>query len=532
MNSLDLNLLGPERSLINVTDAEWRTREINIMSLVRSFLSQLSPGQDITKISLPSVLCHPFSMLELISHRELLLFHILFELNHYTDPLERFMVVVKWFLGLVRSETMEKKPFNPVIGETHVCWVVNQLDEQNQPENITEFISEQVSHHPPVSAFFLRNAKYNITVEGATCFGVKLSTNSATVTTSGPVTVTTENEEFHLTKCVPDLNICNTVMPGKKYIIWTGEVKISCPQYGLVAAIYTEERYGRVNGIQGIVYHQNEPNKHIYRLDGVCGQKTYYWQSGKEKEKKILIDHSALKEAWIDYLPPHLRSEYDSLKLWVPVADAIIKNDMARADLEKKKIEADQRIRQAEKFGAGKQDEGIHFKRDPDSLSAMWQFRYNVFIMEMIKNGSTIRPPDPIPVHVPQPEETGLSNPNSPREEDIISEPEQIPNQSVADGVPMPVTAPVNNDNIVKPPQIPAPDTEPVTNPTEQSTVVTNPSPSDNSTTHETSVDQTEDTEKSREQKKKELKELEKKIVSKARELKGGLIPTQDIMKT
>jgi hypothetical protein len=153
MNSLDL--LGPERSLINVTDAEWRSREINIMSLVRGFISQISPGQDITKISLPSELCHPFSMLELISHRQLLLFHILFELKQYNDPLERLMVVVKWFLGLIRSETMEKKPFNPVYGETHIAWVAN--DEKDQPENITEFIAEQVSHHPPVSAFFVRN---------------------------------------------------------------------------------------------------------------------------------------------------------------------------------------------------------------------------------------------------------------------------------------------------------------------------------------------------------------------------------------
>jgi len=281
---------------------------------------------------------------------------------------------VKWFIGLIRSETMEKKPFNPVIGETHVCWVINKTDDK--PETITEFISEQVSHHPPVSAFFIRNAAYNITIEGATCFGVRISTNSATVTTSGTVTITTESEVFELTKCVPDLNICNTVMPGKKYIIWNGEVKISCPQSGFVASIMTEERYYRANGIQGVVYHRDDPNKMIYQFNGVCGQKTNYWPIGKEKEKKVLIDHSILKEAYIQYLPRHLRSEFDSLRLWVHVADAIIKNDMARADSEKKKIEAAQRIRQQDKYKGGKQDEGFHFKRDPDDLYT-WHFRYN-----------------------------------------------------------------------------------------------------------------------------------------------------------
>jgi len=332
-------------------------------------------------------------MLELISHREMLLFHILFELEQFTDPLERFMVIVKWFVSLTRSETMEKKPFNPVIGETHLSWVDNGSDDY------TEFISEQVSHHPPVSAFFVRNMTRNISIEGAAWFGVKLSTNSATVTTSGPVTVTTNEETFELTKCVPDLNICNTVMPGKKYIIWTGEVRISCPQSGLVASIITEERYYRVNGIQGTVYHRDDPNKHIYKIDGVCGQKTYYWTLDKPKDKRLLIDHSQYKEAFIQYLPKHLRSEFDSLRLWVPVVDAIIKNDMPTADNEKKKIEAAQRIRQAEKINAGKQDEGLYFKRDPDSLNANWQFRYNISLIDTIKNGTI---PESLQKVVPQ----------------------------------------------------------------------------------------------------------------------------------
>jgi hypothetical protein len=414
MNSLDQ--LGPERSLINVTDAEWKSREINIMSLVRGFISQISPGQDITKISLPSELCHPFSMLELISHRQLLLFNILFELKQYNDPLGRFMVVVKWFLGLLRSETMEKKPFNPVYGETHIAWVANDKD---QPENITEFIAEQVSHHPPVSAFFVRNKTENITIQGATCFGVKLSMNSATVTTCGPVTITTETETYNISKCVPDLSICNTVMPGKKYMIWNGEVKISCPQSGYEVSIITEERYGRVNGIKGTVYHQDEPNKHIYKFEGVCGQKTNYWQVGKEKEKDILIDHSALEESYIDYLPRNLRTEFDSLRLWVPVVKEIIKDDMEQADLEKKKIEAAQRVRSAEKKSAKKLDEGIYFKRE--SGSDIWQFRNNVSVQEII-NGH------------------GASNPSN-------SEPEQ----SVADGMPLPEKSPVHDNSDISP---------------------------------------------------------------------------------
>jgi hypothetical protein len=39
-------------SLVNVSaeEAEWRTRKINLFSLLRGFLSQISPGQDLTKV--------------------------------------------------------------------------------------------------------------------------------------------------------------------------------------------------------------------------------------------------------------------------------------------------------------------------------------------------------------------------------------------------------------------------------------------------------------------------------------------------
>jgi len=369
--------LGPERSLVNEQDAEWRTREINMVQLVRSFLSQIYPGQDISKISLPSVLCHPFSMLEIISHRELLLFHVLFELDNIQDPLERLLVVLKWYLSITRTETLEKKPFNPIISETHICCANHTPDDQS------EYISEQVSHHPPISAFILRNKSHQITIQGSASFAVKLFTNSAKVTTSGPVGIRTERDGYDVTGFVPNISINNTVMPGRKYIYWNGEIKISCPESGYVASLTFEERPYRVNGIQGCVYHKADPNKNIYIIDGICGQTSQYWTPENPLEKKTLIDHSQLKEAYIEYLPSQLRPEFDSLRLWVPVANAIIKNDMITADQEKKKIEEAQRVRLAEKNGSENQEEGTYFRKDPNSTT--WQFKDNVSVPELLR---------------------------------------------------------------------------------------------------------------------------------------------------
>ena len=69
-------------------DGEWRGRKINLMSVFKSFISQLRPGQELTKISLPTVLCHPFSMLEFVGQRELSLIHILFKIHMEENPLK------------------------------------------------------------------------------------------------------------------------------------------------------------------------------------------------------------------------------------------------------------------------------------------------------------------------------------------------------------------------------------------------------------------------------------------------------------
>lgn len=136
------------------------------------------------------------------------------------------MLVLKWYLTVVRNETLEKKPFNPVIGETHMCWV------DNGQSDYSEYISEQVSHHPPVSAWVVRNRNRKYTLSSNTSFGVKFGRNYVAVTTSGAVNLTTPLDTYEANK-LPDLKI-NNVIKGKKYIMWEGEVTISCPESGYI----------------------------------------------------------------------------------------------------------------------------------------------------------------------------------------------------------------------------------------------------------------------------------------------------------
>lgn len=162
--------MSEEKGISNssVFDCEWRTRPINLLSVLRSFVSQLMPGDELTKMSFPSELCHPFSMLELISHRQLSHFSALFGVNKAQDAEGRFLAALKWLVTLLQAEVMEKKPFNPVIGEQHICWV------EQSDDNWTEFVSEQVSHHPPISSFFVRYTPYSFM---SNCAGTRRKTS-------------------------------------------------------------------------------------------------------------------------------------------------------------------------------------------------------------------------------------------------------------------------------------------------------------------------------------------------------------------
>jgi len=53
-----------------------------------------------------------------------------------------------------------KKPLNPILGEHFTCkW---KFDDGSE----SLYIAEQVSHHPPMSAYFYMNPEHHIRIDG------------------------------------------------------------------------------------------------------------------------------------------------------------------------------------------------------------------------------------------------------------------------------------------------------------------------------------------------------------------------------
>jgi oxysterol-binding protein-related protein 9/10/11 len=86
-----------------------------------------------------------------------------------SDPEQRAVLVLKWFLSTLkqqyssRNEKLgsEKKPLNPFLGELFL----GQWEGEDDGSTLT-LVSEQVSHHPPVTAYHIASANNSVQLSG------------------------------------------------------------------------------------------------------------------------------------------------------------------------------------------------------------------------------------------------------------------------------------------------------------------------------------------------------------------------------
>jgi hypothetical protein len=166
------------------TDADYQCRDENEGSVVTSLISQLRVGMDLSKVTFPTFVLEPRSMLERItdfmSHPDLI-----FGAEKCPDPEERFIRVLQYYLaGWHIKPKGVKKPYNPVLGEFFRC----RYDYSNGTRGF--FVAEQVSHHPPISAFFYISPENRLTIVGELRPKSKFLGNSVSTTMEGENRIT------------------------------------------------------------------------------------------------------------------------------------------------------------------------------------------------------------------------------------------------------------------------------------------------------------------------------------------------------
>lgn len=153
-------------------------------SILWALLKQVKPGMDLSRVTLPTFILEPRSFLDKLSD---FYFHcdILSRAAREEDAYSRIKEVVRWYLsGFYKKPKGLKKPYNPILGETFRCYWGNPNGTK------TYFVAEQVSHHPPVSAFYVSNRKEGYVVNCSCLAKSKFYGNSSSAILDGTATLT------------------------------------------------------------------------------------------------------------------------------------------------------------------------------------------------------------------------------------------------------------------------------------------------------------------------------------------------------
>ncbi|GAM26944.1 hypothetical protein SAMD00019534_101190 [Acytostelium subglobosum LB1] len=313
----------------------------SIMKQAFGFMkNHLKVGSDMTKMPIPATFVAPMSFLVAIQQHSAIYTHLLMAADSIKDPEQRFLQVLKYHLTWPKM-FFPKNPLNPILGEVYENEVQHIDEKTNQPieGDRTKFISEQISHHPPVSCFHFHNEKHGIqyTARQQITPVFKGKHIRADMDVKSTITLKNHNETYYNDK-FPDgfLRILRWKFE------FTGKYHFVCPESGYSAVINFKDKPilgGKWHDMHVLVCKGNES---LYELNGTHVD-VLNITSLKDKSTSVFINYATMRTEAIIEEPFETLKENNSIKVWKGVADSFAKKDGRRAGLEKQKIEEAQR---------------------------------------------------------------------------------------------------------------------------------------------------------------------------------------------
>ncbi|CAI6093403.1 unnamed protein product [Clonostachys chloroleuca] len=369
------------------------------------------------RFSLPSQLLEPTPNLEYWNYLDAP--NAFVAIGESDEALDRMLEVVRFWLtkDLKYIKGKPCKPYNSVLGEFFRCnWETednapvirtSELDEALEnglsslkvpskdsknassvslsiPQHNTSgtpdrkavkvsYLTEQTSHHPPVSAFHVTCPEKGISARGFDQITAKFTGTSVKVLPGEHnmgIFITLDRrdgEEYQLTHPAAHLG---GILRGALSISVSEMAYITCPKTKIKAILhYVEEGWlGRTtNKIDGVIFKYDPENDTINRVQDVpeadvlarlsgpwkekvmfsLGPKTF--KSVPPEEQHILIDVGPLTVAPKVLPPNEQQAENESLRLWSGVTNAIHSKQFSKATSIKVELEEAQRVKARER---------------------------------------------------------------------------------------------------------------------------------------------------------------------------------------
>ncbi|MCJ1313950.1 Oxysterol binding protein [Agyrium rufum] len=282
------------------------------------------------------------------------------------DPEKRALLVLKWFLTTLkqqyasRSDKLgsEKKPLNPFLGELYT----GKWDDENGTTNL---ISEQVSHHPPVTAYSIWNDKHGIRLQG---YNGQKASFSRTIHIKqighALLHIDAYDEDYIFT--LPSIHIEGLIY-GNPFVELNKSTYISSSS-GFVARIdYSGKGWvsGKKNAFSAVLYRAGHEKDPLYTAEGQWSDNFVIKEGsgGKKAREVISFQHKDVKTSPLQVPPLEQQDELEANRAWGKVKEGILKGDMDLVGAEKTKIETSQRELRKKEAAEGREWSRRYFSR-------------------------------------------------------------------------------------------------------------------------------------------------------------------------
>ncbi|XP_038068641.1 oxysterol-binding protein-related protein 9-like isoform X2 [Patiria miniata] len=348
-------------------------------SVISHLLSQVRLGMDLTKVVLPTFILERRSLLEMyadfLAHPD-----IFATISDLESPKDRIVQVVKWFMTAfhaARNSSIAKKPYNPILGETMRCWW--DLGTQNgkidvNEEQVTEgpvpwatkdqvtFIAEQVSHHPPISAFYAEHVNKQMSINAHIWTKSKFLGLSIGVENVGQACVSDlkHDEEYIMT-------FPNGYGRSILTIPWFemgGKCIISCAKTGFTGTVtfLTKPFYGgKRNRVTAEITHVSDRKPFMTITGEWNGVLMAKYANG---QTEVFADTTTMKADKKRIMPTEKQGEYESKKLWKGVTHYLKTKNIDKATECKHFLEQRQRQEAKDRKETGEKWQTKYFHED------------------------------------------------------------------------------------------------------------------------------------------------------------------------
>jgi len=314
-------------------------------SIIWSIIKQLKIGESVKHLQLPTFVLQPRSLLEKLTD-SLVHPEIIQDISRMDNPQQRFMAVLQFYVGGWHyRQPGVRNPLNPVIGEIFRCkW--------SHGDSESVYFAEQLSHHPPHSAFVYYNAKrgYALNANLAPTY-VTFKGNSAETHIQGILRLHVFGKKFDeeiYEMTYPSMIVKGILFGALTYEV-VGKTIIRCLSTGYEAEFDFKQKSmfrGKINAVGGKVKHGKDI---LYLINGFWDSIIYLQDANNKDNTGVLFDNTQHKIAEKIVPPKEQQAPNESRRLWEDVIREMLKNDEDEALAAKRKLEATQRAEENER---------------------------------------------------------------------------------------------------------------------------------------------------------------------------------------